>query len=95
MEHFNHDKFTIIAWDPPGYGNSRPPKREYKLERTYTRDADLALQLMAKLGYAKYSLLGWSDGGKTAMMMAIKKPGKKNSFKNISLQSISLKNIPL
>lgn len=35
---------------------------------------------MQKLGYEKYSLLGWSDGGKTAMMMALQKPGKSMAF---------------
>ncbi|CAG2182184.1 unnamed protein product, partial [Oppiella nova] len=61
----------MIAWDPPGYGYSRPPERAYGKD-VYKNDADLAAELMAKLGYNLYSLLGWSDGGKVALLMAIK-----------------------
>ena len=41
----NQKLFTIIAWDPPGYGLSRPPARVYDKE-VYKRDADLAAKLM-------------------------------------------------
>ncbi|CAG2115126.1 unnamed protein product [Medioppia subpectinata] len=68
---FNGHKFTMIAWDPPGYGFSRPPVREYSKD-VYKRDAYLAATLMNKLGFKLYSVLGWSDGAKTGLLMAIK-----------------------
>lgn len=33
---FNTKKYKWIAWDPPGYGKSRPPKREFASERYET-----------------------------------------------------------
>ncbi|XP_071552999.1 valacyclovir hydrolase [Panulirus ornatus] len=60
---------TLVCWDPPGYGKSRPPSRKYPLD--FLRcDATLAATMMKNLGYDKYSLLGWSDGGISAMMIA-------------------------
>ncbi|RWS26616.1 valacyclovir hydrolase-like protein [Leptotrombidium deliense] len=62
-------KFTLIAWDPPGYGFSRPPERNYD-KNVYRTDADLAAALMKTLGYNFYSVIGWSDGGKTGVFLA-------------------------
>lgn len=36
--------FKIIAWDPPGYGQSRPPDRDFK--DFYHKDAEIAAKLM-------------------------------------------------
>ncbi|XP_064079067.1 valacyclovir hydrolase-like [Macrobrachium nipponense] len=69
----SHEQLKLVAWDPPGYGKSRPPPRQYKLD-FLNRDCDLAASLMKNLGYCKYSLLGWSDGGITAMMIAAAYP---------------------
>ncbi len=64
------DEFTLIAWDPPGYGESRPPKRTFPLD-FFDRDAKVADELMTKeLGFDKYNVLGWSDGGITGLVMA-------------------------
>jgi len=41
----NREKFTLIAWDPPGYGLSRPPERDFT-GNYFRRDADLAAKLM-------------------------------------------------
>ncbi|XP_013411453.1 valacyclovir hydrolase isoform X2 [Lingula anatina] len=73
VEHLDKAKFTVIAWDPRGYGNSRPPDRDWPLT-FLSRDADDAAGMMEKLGYSSYSLLGWSDGGNTAMIMAARYP---------------------
>lgn len=62
-------KLTLVAWDPPGYGNSRPPNRTFPLD-FFQRDAKVAKDFMHSLGHKKYSLLGWSDGGITALVMA-------------------------
>lgn len=61
-------QFKMIAWDPPGYGQSRPPDRDF--EDFYRRDAIMAANLMKKLDYSTYSVLGWSDGGITGMILA-------------------------
>lgn len=65
--------FSIIAWDPPGYGRSIPPKRTFPTD-FFHRDAAAANDLMKCLGFERFSLLGWSDGGITAMILAVKYP---------------------
>lgn len=67
----DQDLFTIIAIDLPGYGKSRPPERMYSVE-AYPNDAVKAAGLMDKLGYKLYSVLGWSDGAKIALLLAIR-----------------------
>merc|ERR1711868_331230 len=62
LQHMNGSDFTLVAWDPRGYGQSRPPRRDWPLH-FLGRDADDAAALMESLGYSHYSLLGWSDGG--------------------------------
>ncbi|CAG2115724.1 unnamed protein product, partial [Medioppia subpectinata] len=72
LETMNREAFTLIAWDPPGYGYSRPPERDWN--DFYRRDAKVAAQFMKALGVAKYSLLGWSDGGITSQIIAAANP---------------------
>ena len=69
MENLNKEDFTIIAWDPPGYGESRPPNRTFP-PHFFNRDAIWACELMQTLGYDKFSLVGWSDGGITSLILA-------------------------
>ena len=52
-------KLTILAWDPPGYGKSRPPNRTFPLD-FFARDAKVALKFMKSLGHDKFSIVGWS-----------------------------------
>lgn len=61
--------YTIVSWDPPGYGKSRPPERTFPVG-FYHRDAYLADSLMRRLGFDQYSIVGWSDGGTTGLIMA-------------------------
>ncbi|EAT37417.1 AAEL010592-PA [Aedes aegypti] len=64
----------IIAWDPPGYGKSCPPEKEFGLD-FYERDAEAAFGLMEKMGFrGAISVVGWSDGGITGLIMAGRKP---------------------
>ncbi|XP_055902589.1 valacyclovir hydrolase [Eupeodes corollae] len=63
--------YTIIAWDPPGYGKSIPPRRQFGLD-FFQKDAEWAKDFMQALGYSSFSILGWSDGGITSMIMAAK-----------------------
>jgi valacyclovir hydrolase len=73
LMHMNKDLFTVIGWDPRGYGRSIPPERDWP-ENFLERDADDAAAFMKTLGVEKYSVLGWSDGGISALIMAAKYP---------------------
>ncbi|XP_026818053.1 valacyclovir hydrolase-like isoform X2 [Rhopalosiphum maidis] len=70
-EHLSREKYTIYLWDPPGYGFSRPPNRDFSPGFLY-RDADCAIALMEALDIDKYSVLGWCNGGCTALIAASK-----------------------
>ncbi|KAL4234873.1 hypothetical protein ACF0H5_006515 [Mactra antiquata] len=73
LTHFNKEDFTLIAIDPRGYGQSRPPDRDWPLE-FLQRDAEDAMELVRKLNLTKVSLVGWSDGGISAMVAAARYP---------------------
>jgi valacyclovir hydrolase len=61
--------YNVIAWDPPGYGRSIPPSRNFTLD-FLEKDADYVEKLMKTLGCQKYSVIGWSDGGITGLICA-------------------------
>lgn len=61
--------YTIVSWDPPGYGKSIPPKRQWGLD-FFERDALYAVNLMKTLGRQQFSIVGWSDGGITGLIAA-------------------------
>lgn len=69
LKSLNKERLTVVGWDPRGYGQSRPPDRDFPLD-FFERDAKDAVDLMKALGFGKFSLLGWSDGGITAMTAA-------------------------
>ena len=71
LDHLNSEgNFTLVAWDPPGYGDSRPPERNFTLD-FFDQDAKAANELMTQiLGITEYSIVGWSDGGITGLVMA-------------------------
>jgi len=77
IENLDVDKLTIVAWDPPGYGKSRPPERTFP-DDFFQRDATWAHNLMKTLGYSKFSLVGWSDGGITSLLLASTYPESVN-----------------
>ncbi|CAO1427093.1 unnamed protein product [Diamesa hyperborea] len=62
-------EYSIIAWDPIGYGKSIPPKKEFSVD-FLEKDADILKNMMEVLNVRKYSLLGWSDGGISALCLA-------------------------
>ncbi|XP_015782378.1 valacyclovir hydrolase [Tetranychus urticae] len=74
---FDRNKFTLVGWDSPGFGLSRP-FRDYKRheENFYQYDAETAVNLMQYLGYDSFSMMGWSEGSRTALMAAILFPAK-------------------
>ncbi|CAL8069611.1 unnamed protein product [Orchesella dallaii] len=70
---FDREQFTFITWDQPGYGQSRPPERVFT-DDSLAEDADYLKKFMKGLGYKKYSVMGWSGGGNSALLFAIKYP---------------------
>ncbi|NXR13848.1 BPHL hydrolase, partial [Semnornis frantzii] len=73
LKSMNKQLFTIVAWDPRGYGKSIPPSRDFPPD-FFERDAKDAVDLMQALKFKKFSLLGWSDGGITALIAAARYP---------------------
>jgi valacyclovir hydrolase len=67
--------YEVIAVDPRGYGQSRPPQRDYPID-FYQRDADDMLALMTALGHEEFVVFGWSDGANIATLMAIQAPDR-------------------
>jgi valacyclovir hydrolase len=65
--------FHQIAPDPRGYGQSRPPVRDFPLN-FLDRDAEDMASLMSALGHAKFAVAGWSDGANTAVLLALTSP---------------------
>ena len=45
IEKLNRELFTIVAYDPRGYGRSRPPDRDFPID-FFHRDAEDAKDLM-------------------------------------------------
>ncbi|XP_037971973.2 valacyclovir hydrolase [Plutella xylostella] len=64
---FDRDLFTTIAFDPPGNGYSRPPEKTFPPLEV---EAETVAQFMEALGVESASVLGYSSGGRTAMVLA-------------------------
>jgi len=62
--------FKVIAIDARGHGRSQPSKQAY----SYALMADDVRAVLNHLGLGKTSLVGWSDGGNTALDFAIRYP---------------------
>ncbi|GAA1597383.1 alpha/beta hydrolase [Kribbella sancticallisti] len=67
--------FRVIAADLPGCGRSQPQPREYGAD-FYAEDARAFLGLLDQLGVDAAHLVGFSDGGETALLMAALAPGR-------------------
>lgn len=67
--------YQVTAPDPRGYGESRPPDRDYP-RHFYQRDAEDVLALMTALGHREFAVLGWSDGANTGTLMAVNAPDR-------------------
>ncbi|CAG2169073.1 unnamed protein product [Oppiella nova] len=72
---FDLKRYTFVAVELPGWGRSRPPIRAYDLD-VYHRDADCCFKLMENLGHQTYSIIGWSDGAKVALLMPYLNPNR-------------------
>lgn len=69
FDYFDPAKFTLVSWDAPGFGQSRPLERDYR--DCYERDARLLVELMSEhVGVDRFHLLGFSDGGRTAITLS-------------------------
>ena len=75
---------SLVAWDPPGYGKSRPPERRWS-DNFYESDARYAKEFMESLGHNQFSVVGWSDGG-----MCFISRKKKNEFDIIHMMQMIL-----
>ncbi|XGW11004.1 hypothetical protein V3C99_012477, partial [Haemonchus contortus] len=69
LEHFDRSLVTIVCIDPPGYGKSRPPDRVQEVNRCM-KDAAFCLKLMENLELTPFTVIGWSEGGRTAVHVA-------------------------
>lgn len=45
LKSLNKERFTVVGWDPRGYGQSRPPDRDFPSD-FFERDAKDAVDLM-------------------------------------------------
>lgn len=63
-------KYRLICFEPAGYGRSRPPKRTWPTANFLQRDAADVGYCLQNIGIESYSLVGWSDGGITALCLA-------------------------
>lgn len=72
---FNLSKYTFVVMTLPGWGKSRPPVRPYGME-VYENDVRCCAQLMEHLNYNSYYVIGWSDGAKSALLLAILYPSR-------------------
>nr|XP_031845339.1 valacyclovir hydrolase isoform X2 [Nomia melanderi] len=86
VEGLDRKRFTVVAWDPVGYGKSRPPDRTFP-DDFFERDATHARDLMILLGYQKFSLIGWSDGGITSLILASKFPENVRKLVSVAANS--------
>ncbi|MGC4944141.1 alpha/beta fold hydrolase [Kribbella sp. DT2] len=69
------DGFRVVAADLPGSGRSQPQPREYSVD-FYAEDARAFLTLLDELGIGAAHLVGFSDGGEVALLMAALDPGR-------------------
>jgi valacyclovir hydrolase len=68
------DGFRVIAADLPGSGRSQPSPRHYE-PGYYLQDARTLLGLLDARGVAAAHLVGFSDGGEEALLMAAVRAG--------------------
>lgn len=67
--------FRVVAADLPGCGRSQPQPRSYPAD-FYADDARTLVALLDHLGIGSAHLVGFSDGGETALLMAALEPAR-------------------
>ncbi|KAK9500966.1 hypothetical protein O3M35_002118 [Rhynocoris fuscipes] len=73
IQYINKSLLTLICMDMPGCGGSRPPNRSFPAD-FYKTDAEFAANLMKSLNISRYGVMGWSDGGISALVLAARYP---------------------
>jgi len=73
LQTLNKSKFTILAWDPPGFGYSSGPNHCDFVDLSQ-RDAEVAGKLLKTLGVTKTNVVGWCAGGPTAIALTAQNP---------------------
>ena len=71
-------RYRVIAADLPGSGRSQPQPRAYTATY-YEDDAAACAALLRQLGVDPAHLVGFSDGGEVALLMAAQTPGAARS----------------
>jgi valacyclovir hydrolase len=71
--------FRVIAADLPGSGKSGPQPRTYTTGY-YEEDAQIFLDMLESLGATPAHLVGFSDGGEYALLMAALQPAAVRSL---------------
>lgn len=66
------ERFTVLAYDQRGLGQSSKPDRPYSMADY----ADDAARLMDALGWSRARVIGFSFGGMVAQEFALRHPGK-------------------
>lgn len=66
-------QYTVVMPDLPGYGRSLPPYRSFPTD-FYHRDAALMCSFLDTLNLSNVHIVGFSDGGETALLMSIQRP---------------------
>ncbi|CAI2347270.1 unnamed protein product [Caenorhabditis sp. 36 PRJEB53466] len=84
LSHFPPGEVTMVCIDPPGYGTSRPPDRKQEVQRCM-KDSEYCLGLMSALKLEPFTVMGWSEGARTAVHVAAK--GKERVKRLIVLAS--------
>ena len=72
-------RYRVIAADPPGSGRSGPQPREYTASY-YAEDSRSLLALLEDLGVTPAHIVGFSDGGEYALIMAELNPAAVRSI---------------
>lgn len=72
-------RYRVIAADPPGSGRSEPQPRDYPASY-YHNDARSFLALLEKLDASPAHIVGFSDGGEYALVMAEVNPAAVRSI---------------
>lgn len=72
-------RYRVIATDPPGSGRSEPQPRTYTASY-YDEDSELLLRFLDETGAAPAHIVGHSDGGEYALIMAAARPASVRSI---------------
>jgi valacyclovir hydrolase len=73
LEALPSESLRVVAPDARGYGQSRPPEREFPLD-FYEHDAQDCAALMDAIGCSSYAVGGWSDGAIIGLLLTLNRP---------------------